>query len=113
MTRLLGALSPRSWLRRPRRTARLRLTLLYTGMFLGLGTALVFGIFLLSSAASRPTPTPRPSGDSDIDAIRPVPPDGLGLALRGPRTKGSAQGVWARSPPPTWAGSWPRRGDSW
>ena len=49
MTRLLSALSPRSWLRATRRTARLRLTLLYTGMFLGLGTALVIGIFLLSS----------------------------------------------------------------
>src|ERR1700749_3044757 len=49
MARLLRALSPRSWLRAPRRTARLRLTLLYTGMFLGLGTALVVGVFLLSS----------------------------------------------------------------
>ncbi|HXD65808.1 MAG TPA: ATP-binding protein [Solirubrobacteraceae bacterium] len=51
MTRLLRALSPKSWLRRPRRTARLRLTLLYTGMFLGLGTALIVGIYLLSSSA--------------------------------------------------------------
>jgi signal transduction histidine kinase len=49
MIRLLRALSPRSWVRRARRTARLRLTLLYTGMFLGLGTALVIGIFLLST----------------------------------------------------------------
>jgi signal transduction histidine kinase len=52
MTRLLRALSPRSWLRRTRRTARLRLTLLYTGMFLGLGTALIVGIFLLSSSGT-------------------------------------------------------------
>jgi signal transduction histidine kinase len=50
MVGVLRALSPRSWLRRPRRTARLRLTLLYTGMFLGLGTALIVGIFLVSSA---------------------------------------------------------------
>ncbi|MGH2896778.1 MAG: sensor histidine kinase [Solirubrobacteraceae bacterium] len=49
MTRLLRALSPRSWLRASRRTARLRLTLLYTGMFLGLGTALVIGVYLLST----------------------------------------------------------------
>jgi signal transduction histidine kinase len=49
MARLLRALSPRSWLRAPRRTARMRLTLLYTGMFLGLGTALVVGVFLLFS----------------------------------------------------------------
>ena len=52
MTRLLRALSPRAWLRASRRTARLRLTLLYTGMFLGLGTALVVGIFLLSASGS-------------------------------------------------------------
>jgi signal transduction histidine kinase len=50
MGRLLRVLSPRSWLRLPRRTARLRLTLLYTGMFLGLGTALIIGIYLLSSS---------------------------------------------------------------
>ena len=48
MGRLLRALSPRSWLRLPRRTARLRLTLLFTGMFLGLGTALIVAIYVLS-----------------------------------------------------------------
>jgi signal transduction histidine kinase len=67
MVGVLRALSPRSWLRRPRRTARLRLTLLYTGMFLGLGTALIVGIFLASSGgevvhagsvAAAVTPTP-------------------------------------------------------
>ena len=53
MARLLRALSPRSWLRLPRRTARLRLTLLYTGMFLGLGTALIVAIYrALLTAAS-------------------------------------------------------------
>jgi signal transduction histidine kinase len=35
-------------MRLPRRTARLRLTLLFTGMFLGLGTALVVAIYVLS-----------------------------------------------------------------
>jgi signal transduction histidine kinase len=49
MARALRALSPRSWLRLPRRTARLRLTLLYSGMFLGLGTVLIVGIAALSS----------------------------------------------------------------
>jgi signal transduction histidine kinase len=43
-------LAPGPWLRLPRRTARLRLTLLYTGMFLGLGTALIVGTYLLSSS---------------------------------------------------------------
>src|SRR5581483_716182 len=52
MTRLLRALSPRSWLRRPRRTARLRLTLLYSGMFLGLGTVLIVGIALFASTGT-------------------------------------------------------------
>ncbi len=78
MARLLRALSPRSWLRASRRTARLRLTLLYTGMFLGLGTALVIGVFLLSNSSGfgstrahavlvSPTPT----------TIEPVPPKAL------------------------------------
>jgi signal transduction histidine kinase len=82
MTRLLRALSPRSWLRATRRTARLRLTLLYTGMFLGLGTALVIGVFLLStggqfvahSRAELITVTPTST------TIGPVAPNGPGLA---------------------------------
>jgi signal transduction histidine kinase len=86
MTRLLRALSPRSWLRATRRTARLRLTLLYTGMFLGLGTALVIGVFLLStggqivvhSRAEVITVTPTST------TIRPVPPHVPGLAPRLP-----------------------------
>jgi signal transduction histidine kinase len=86
MTRLLRALSPRAWLRASRRTARLRLTLLYTGMFLGLGTALVVGIFLLSASGSsgisahaeaiRVTPT--------STTITPVPPNAPGLVLPQP-----------------------------
>jgi signal transduction histidine kinase len=86
MARLLRVLSPRSWLRASRRTARLRLTLLYTGMFLGLGTALVVGIFLLSASGShgisahaeaiRVTPT--------STTITPVPPNGSGLVLPQP-----------------------------
>ena len=39
----MARLAPRSWLRLPRRTARLRLTLLYAGMFLVLGTGLIVG----------------------------------------------------------------------
>jgi signal transduction histidine kinase len=81
MARVLRALSPRSWLRASRRTARLRLTLLYTGMFLGLGTALVIGIFLLStggrfvgSAAHASIVTVSPTGTT----IQPVPANGVG-----------------------------------
>ncbi|MFZ1993084.1 MAG: HAMP domain-containing sensor histidine kinase [Solirubrobacteraceae bacterium] len=86
MTRLLRALSPRSWLRATRRTARLRLTLLYTGMFLGLGTALVIGVFLLSTGgqfvvhARAELTTVTPTSTS----IRPVAPNGPGPAPRLP-----------------------------
>ena len=82
MARVLRALSPRSWLRASRRTARLRLTLLYTGMFLGLGTALVVGVFLLSSGsgafgAHAVAVSASPTGTT----IRPVPSDGSGLTV--------------------------------
>jgi signal transduction histidine kinase len=43
---------PRSWLRLPRRTARLRLTLLYSGMSLILGTLVIAIIFALASGTS-------------------------------------------------------------
>jgi len=68
MTRLLRTLSPPSWLRIPRRTARLRLTLLYTGMFLGLGTALIVAIALFASAGTAI------HADSVAVSAAPVPP---------------------------------------
>jgi signal transduction histidine kinase len=43
----LTSVAPRSWLRLPKRTARLRLTLLYAGMFLALGTVVIAAIYLL------------------------------------------------------------------
>ena len=43
---------PAHWLRLPRRTARLRLTLLYSGLFMALGTVLIAIIFLLAGSAS-------------------------------------------------------------
>ncbi|HTU98121.1 MAG TPA: HAMP domain-containing sensor histidine kinase [Solirubrobacteraceae bacterium] len=73
MARRLRALSPRSWLRLPRRTARLRLTLLFTGMFLGLGTALILVIYVLTAhgdlvhtdvRAVSVKPMPAPNGPS-------------------------------------------------
>ncbi|HUE25897.1 MAG TPA: ATP-binding protein [Solirubrobacteraceae bacterium] len=60
-------LVPRRWLTLPRRSARLRLTLMYSGMFLALGTAVVVVIFLLawngsgvsvSASAVQAVPTP-------------------------------------------------------
>jgi signal transduction histidine kinase len=48
----LTSLAPRSWLRLPRRTARLRLTLLYAGMFLVLGTAVIAAVFVLAASGA-------------------------------------------------------------
>jgi signal transduction histidine kinase len=46
------ALAPPSWLRLPRRTARLRLSLLYAGMFLLTGTLLLAAVYLFSGSSS-------------------------------------------------------------
>lgn len=68
--------------RRPVLTARLRLTLLYTGMFVVLGTAAFAVTFLLTShtaaIAVRAVATPGPHGGTSVLRI-PVPngPDGL------------------------------------
>jgi signal transduction histidine kinase len=45
-------LVPGRWLRLPRRTARLRLTLLYSGLFMALGTVLIAIIFVLAGSAT-------------------------------------------------------------
>jgi signal transduction histidine kinase len=74
MGRVLRALSPRSWLRLPRRTARLRLTLLFTGMFLGLGTALIVAIYLLSYHGDIVQTQAR------AVAVKPAPPSAPGQA---------------------------------
>ncbi len=43
---------PAAWLRLPPRTARLRLTLIYSGLFLLLGTALIAAIYLLTTGST-------------------------------------------------------------
>jgi signal transduction histidine kinase len=45
-------LAPRSWLRLPRRTARLRLSLLYAGMFLVTGTLVLGLVYLFTGSSS-------------------------------------------------------------
>lgn len=52
MAAVASAFVPRGWLRRPARSARLRLTLLYSGMFLVLGTVVVVVIALVGSGSS-------------------------------------------------------------
>ena len=79
----LASVAPRSWLRLPRRTARLRLTLLYAGMFLVLGTAVIGAIYVLaasgesieSSASHGVTVVPSPSKA----ALARIPPSQLKL----------------------------------
>lgn len=69
------ALTPRSWLALPRRSARLRLTLLYSGMFLVLGTALIALIYVLGSTGSAvrvSTAVPAPLGSRRLAGIQGV-----------------------------------------
>ena len=58
---MLRSITPSRWLRLPTRTARLRLTLFYAGLFLLLGTVLLAIVYLLASrggAISVATPSP-------------------------------------------------------
>ena len=58
-------LAPRSWLRLPRRTARLRLTLLYGGLFLVCGAALLaitYGLVRANVPRDVPQPVTYPNG---------------------------------------------------
>lgn len=67
------ALAPNRWLRLPARSARLRLTLLYSGMFLVLGTAVVVVIFAVASGTSEVSRTavafPGPAGQAVHAAV--------------------------------------------
>ncbi|MGN6167202.1 MAG: sensor histidine kinase [Solirubrobacteraceae bacterium] len=69
MSRALAALAPPSWLRLTPRSARLRLTLLYTGTFLLLGTVLIVIIVVFSSVNTTvSTATPRRPGFDPLHA---------------------------------------------
>lgn len=61
IARMLARLTPASWLRAPRPTARLRLTLLYGGLFLLSGATLVAVTYLLAVRATTLT-VPAPKG---------------------------------------------------
>ena len=89
-----GWLWPRGWLRPPRRTVRLRLTLVYGALFLVLGSALLGITYLLVSkslpagpAISRTSATapsaPAPSGTAPV-GVAPlgVAPSGTGVFFR-------------------------------
>jgi signal transduction histidine kinase len=63
MRRALHLFAPSSWLRPPRRTARLRFTALYGGLFLVSGAALLAITYTLFERGTRPGSTP---GKSDV-----------------------------------------------
>ncbi len=78
--RATAPLAPARWLRLPTRTARLRLTLLYAGMFLVLGTVLLVATYVLvrhtthvevSRASASAVPAPA-SGNGQAIQIGPV-----------------------------------------
>ena len=78
-------LAPSSWLRLPRRTARLRLTALYGGLFLLSGVALVAVTYVLFERATeyRAPHLPTVPHTPAIQHLRlPVPP-GYRLCLQG------------------------------
>ncbi len=71
MATVSSALVPPRWRRLPLRSARLRLALLYSGMFLALGTALVAIISLVGSTGA--------IGSSSAVAVHPVPGGTAGI----------------------------------
>jgi signal transduction histidine kinase len=76
-------LAPAAWLRLPRRTARLRLTLLYSGLFLLSGTCVLAGVYLLvahgppiavhTSRAAPLSAQPHPAAGGGSITVLPVP----------------------------------------
>jgi signal transduction histidine kinase len=84
MVQSLRSLAPSSWLRLPGRTARLRLTLVYAGMFLLLGTAAIAITYLLTSSTSTirvstAVPAPLPLTARSQQAV-PIPSAAPGAA---------------------------------
>jgi signal transduction histidine kinase len=67
-------IAPRSWLRLPARTARLRLTLLYGGLFLACGAVLLTITYLLSEHAIDQRNAARIPASSGVPTLVPVHP---------------------------------------
>jgi signal transduction histidine kinase len=77
--------APSSWLRLPRRTARLRLTVLYAGLFLVSGTVVLAITYGLEAHGSSVMVSPTP-GNGVAVAPAPAPPD-LTIVGVGPSTR--------------------------
>jgi signal transduction histidine kinase len=74
----LRPLAPSAWLKLPTRTARLRLTLLYAGLFLLLGTALLAVVYVLVAR----------SGSIEVSQAVPAPGQAIRRLRVGPGTSG-------------------------
>ena len=74
MRRPTRLLAPRSWLRLPARTARLRLTLLYGALFLATGTGLLALIYLGVNHTSVSTASRSSSGLGSSSSAHQSPP---------------------------------------
>ena len=76
--------TPRSWLRLPRRTARLRLTGLYGGLFLFSGLALVAITYALFERATeyKQPPLPKVPHAPSIEALQLYPPTPKGASAQ-------------------------------
>jgi signal transduction histidine kinase len=80
----LRLLAPSGWFKLPTRTARMRLTLLYAGLFLLLGTALLAVIYVLVSRGSTiQVSAAAPAPAQAIRRLR-VQPGALGVPAAGP-----------------------------
>ncbi len=79
----LRPLAPSAWLKLPTRTARMRLTLLYAGLFLLLGTALLAVIYVLVSRGSTIQVSQAVPAPSQFRRLR-VQPGALGVPAAGP-----------------------------
>jgi signal transduction histidine kinase len=85
----LRAFAPTAWLRLPRRTARLRLTLMFSGLFLLSGTCVLVLVYVLVARAS-----PIAVRSSQAVAVMPVPQVApAGQAAPGPPAPASPQVV--------------------
>jgi hypothetical protein len=88
--------SLRSWLWLPRRTARLRLTVLYGGVLLACGAAVLALTYLLDGHATPLVPLHQPPKGSGPPKFHPTllpPPSRLGCGL--------SRRIFSRRSPPT------------
>ena len=90
-------LVPRRWLRLPRHSARLRLTLMYSGLFLLLGTAVIVLMFVLvrnSTSVSVAQAVPSGSGGDVRRQVVSVGPSVVEGIVNGTPVRALCGKVW-------------------